>query len=190
MWRMPLNWADMAIVGRVARAHGKRGDVIVNSESDFAEARFRPEAVVYVLRDGAVVPLELTAARFHRGRPIVGIRGISTMEAAQGLAGTELRIPRERLQPLPPGRFYRHDLVGCVVRTRLGAEVGTVAAVEGGAEGSRLVVSGASGEVLIPLAAGICVDVDPGGRTIVVDPPDGLLELNDRTSRHRRAGDA
>jgi ribosomal 30S subunit maturation factor RimM len=43
---------------------------------------------------------------------------------------------------------------------------------------SHLVVEGAQGEVLIPLVADICPAVDPIARTIVVTPPEGLLELN------------
>jgi ribosomal 30S subunit maturation factor RimM len=44
-------------------------------------------------------------------------------------------------------------------------------------EQSRLVVTGARGELLIPMAEGICVRVDTAAKTIVVDPPDGLFEL-------------
>ena len=50
--------------------------------------------------------------------------------------------------------------------------------VEGDAAGSRLVVRGRNGEVLIPLAEGICVAVDVQGKRIVVEPPEGLLDLN------------
>jgi 16S rRNA processing protein RimM len=100
------------------------------------------------------------------------------MSAAEALAGAELRVSAETLRPLPGGSFYRHDLVGCLVETKQGARVGEVTSVEGDATGSRLVVRGRSGEILIPLAEGICVEVDVAAKKIVVDPPDGLMELN------------
>jgi 16S rRNA processing protein RimM len=94
------------------------------------------------------------------------------------LAGRELRVPLEWLAPLPAGTFYRHDLIGCRVDTRDGRTVGLVRDVEGTLTGSRLVVDGADGEVLIPLVAAICTEVDPAAKRIVVDPPEGLLEVN------------
>jgi 16S rRNA processing protein RimM len=173
-----VNWDDMALVGRIARAHGNRGQVIVNPETDFAEKRFRLGSEVFVERDGTVVPLTITGVRFHRARPILGLAGVETMNDAEALAGLELRVPASWLEPLPAGTWFQHELVGCRVETTRGEAVGLVERVEGGAGGSRLVVGGARGEVLVPLAGEICVVVDVAGRRIVVDPPDGLLDLN------------
>jgi 16S rRNA processing protein RimM len=173
------DWDDMAVVGRIARAHGNRGDVIVDPATDFPEERFKPGSVLHMRRGGgATESVAVDHVRFHRGRPILGLAGIDTMDAAEALAGVELRIDTEALQPLPPGAFYHHDLIDCVVQTADGGAIGRVTAVEGDAAGSRLVVQSKSGEVLIPLAEGICVSVDVGGKKIVVAPPDGLLDLN------------
>jgi 16S rRNA processing protein RimM len=168
----------MALVGRVARAHGIRGQVIVNVDTDFPETRFQPGAELFVERGGAAEALRLTSVRFQNGRPVIGIAGIDTMSDAEALAGLELRVPRDWLASLPAGTFYRHDLIGCRVVTSAGEDVGVVAEVEGELGTSRLVVHGHGREALIPLAAAICVAIDVGGKRIVVDPPDGLLELN------------
>jgi len=179
-----MNWADMALVGRIARAHGHRGQVIVNPETDFPEERFQSGAELFVERGGAIEPLTLTAVRFQRGRPVVGIAGIETMNDAQALSGLELRVPLETLRALPDGTFYRHDLIGCRVETRAGGAVGIVEDVEGGAGGSRLVVADANGrgEVLIPLVSEICTVIDPAAKRIVIDPPEGLLDANAKSS--------
>jgi 16S rRNA processing protein RimM len=172
-------WDAMAVVGRIARAHGLRGQVFVNLDTDFPEERFQPGAELYVERGGVVEPLTLTTVRFQNQRPVVGFAGIESIDAAARLAGLELRVPADRLSALPPGMFYRHDLVGCLVETRDGRQVGTVREVEGTINGSRLVVAGANGDVLIPLAVAICTAIDPGAKRIVIDPPAGLLELNE-----------
>ena len=164
----------MAVVGRIARAHGLKGQVIVNLETDFPEARFRPGATLFTA-GGAV---KLTTVRFQNGRPVIGIEGIETVNDAEALAGLELRVPVEELAALPVGTFYHHDLVGCAVVTGGGQQVGTVEGVEGTLGGSRLVVAGAKGEILIPLAADICRTIDVAGKRIVIEPPDGLLDLN------------
>jgi 16S rRNA processing protein RimM len=170
---------DLVLVGRVARAHGHRGEVIVNPETDFAAERFRPGQVLQVVRGAGIAPMEITAARFHQGRPVIALRGVETMNDAEALAGAELRVPEGALAALPADAFYRHDLVGCEVTTVEGERLGTVTAVEGPSTGSRLVVRGPRGEVLVPLAASICVAIDAPRRRIVVDPPEGLLELNE-----------
>jgi 16S rRNA processing protein RimM len=175
---MPAEWDDLAVVGRVARPHGTRGQVIVNVDTDFPRERFHPGAQLLVRRTVDIEPLTLTSVRFHRDRPIIGIAGIDTIEAAAGLAGLELRIPVDRLVKLPSGTFYRHDLVGCRVETPAGSAVGVVRAVEGAGAGSRLVVAADRGEILIPLAWEICTTIDPEAKRIVVDAPEGLLDLN------------
>jgi 16S rRNA processing protein RimM len=170
----------MAAVGRIARAHGIRGQVIVSLDTDFPEERFRPGAELFIERNGAVQALTLTSVRFHRDRPVVGIAGVETMSDAEALAGRELRVPVDRLVPLPAGTFYRHELIGCRVETSSGSVVGTVEKVEGTLSGSRLVVAAPRGEVLIPLVVEICITIDPAAKRIVVDPPEGLLEVNER----------
>jgi 16S rRNA processing protein RimM len=168
----------MAVVGRIARAHGNRGQVIVDPETDFPDERFKPGSIVYIREGEATRTLTIESVRFHRGRPILGLTGIETMDGAEALAGTELRVNTGALQPLPAGSFYHHDLVGCSVETSGGDLIGQVTAVEGSGNGSRLVVNGRGGEILIPLVEGICVEVDVTARKIVVEAPEGLLDLN------------
>jgi 16S rRNA processing protein RimM len=174
-------WNDCALVGRVARTHGNRGQVIVNPETDFVEERFQVGAELLARRGGRVDRVRVTAMRVHLGRPIIALDGVETMTDAEALAGVELRVPVAELAPLPGGMFYRHDLVGCRVETPGGLVVGDVTSVEGELGTSRLVVTGSFGDVLIPLAQAICVAIDIAARRIVIDPPEGLLELNRRT---------
>jgi 16S rRNA processing protein RimM len=181
---MSAKWSEMAAVGRIARAHGIRGQVIVNVHTDFPDERFQPGAELFIEQNGTVQALTLTSVRFQRDRPVIGIAGIDTMNDAEALAGQELRVPVDRLASLPEGTFYRHDLIGCRVETPAGHVVGTVEEVEGTLNGSRLVVAAERGQVLIPLVAAICTTIDPAGKRIVIDPPEGLLDVN--TTDHRR----
>ncbi len=167
---------DLLLVGRVARAHGNRGQVIVNLETDFPESRFTVGRILRVGPDGE--ERRIASVRFHQGRPVIALDGIETIDAAERLAGVELKVAASDAEPLPANTFYHHDLIGCAVRTRGGDEIGRVSRVEGPMERSQLVVATRRGEVMIPLVAPICVTVDPHARTIVIDPPHGLLDLN------------
>jgi 16S rRNA processing protein RimM len=175
---MAFEWDEMAVVGRIARPHGLAGTVIVDPETDFPQSRFAVGRTVYVREAARVVPLRIGGVRAHQGRLLVTFDDVGSLARASSLAGRELRVPVADLTPLPPGVYYRHDLVGCDVRTGEGELVGRVAAVEGPLEASRLVVRGPRGEVLVPLAASICVAFDLARRLIVIDAPEGLLELN------------
>jgi 16S rRNA processing protein RimM len=173
-----MDWDTMAVVGRIARPHGIRGQVIVNLETDFPDDRFTVGAELHVNRSGRVEALTIATVRFQHERPVIGFEGIDDMNTALELAGVELRVPIERLARLPDGTYYRHDLIGCTVETADGAVVGVVQDVEGTMAGSRLVLETPAGEALVPLVDEICRTVDPGAKRIVIAPPDGLLELN------------
>jgi len=171
------------VVGRIARAHGIRGQVIVNADTDFPGERFQEGAELFVERGGRVQPVRVRSVRFQHDRPVIGLEGIETMTDAEALAGLELRIPVDRLVALPAGTYYHHDLVGCRVETTDGWSIGVVTSVDAAMGGSRLVVDGGSrGEILIPLVAEICTTVDVGGKRIVIAVPDGLLDLNVRST--------
>ena len=166
---------ERIVVGRIARAHGNKGQVIVNAETDFPEERFAAGKKVFV---GAGERRTIVASRFHQGRPVIALEGIETMNDAEALAGAELTIDTDELMTLPRGTYYRHELVGCEVLDTEGRLIGEVAAVEGPLEMSRLVINAPHGEVLIPLVADICVEIDPAAKRIRIAAPEGLIELN------------
>lgn len=151
--------------------------MIVNPETDFVADRFSEGNVLIVEQAGRQTERRIAAVRFHQGRPIVALDGIETMNDAEALAGAELKMPASELPPLPAQTYYRHDLVGCEVRTKDGQTIGNVTDVEGTLERSRLVIARQGGEVMVPMVDAICISVDPVGKVIVVDPPEGLLDL-------------
>lgn len=169
---------DLILVGRVARSHGNKGQVIVNPDTDFPDERFRVGEVVLV--GAEATPRAIRSVRFQQGRPIIALEGIESMTEAEALAGVELKIPADGERRLPEGTFYHYELIGCEVRDTADRLIGPVRRVEGTLEMSRLVVDGARGEVLIPLVAAICRTIDVGARRIVIDPPEGLVDLNER----------
>src|SRR3977135_2331034 len=76
---MPAKWNEMAVVGRIARAPGLPGQVIVNLETDFPEERFQPGGELFIERNGVVETLRVTTVRFQHQRPVIGIDGGETM---------------------------------------------------------------------------------------------------------------
>jgi 16S rRNA processing protein RimM len=167
----------MITVGRIIRPHHNRGHVVVMPETDFPHDRFEVGSVLYRERDGQAERIVVSANRERDGRWVVGFEGIESINDAETLRGLELRVPADTVKPLDAGAFYVFDLVGCVVRTKDGQEVGPVERVDLTTGVPMLVVAG-DGEVLVPFSEAICTRIDPAAKVIDIDPPPGLIELN------------
>lgn len=172
-------WEELVLVGRLARTHGLRGHLFVNPETDFIDERFAPGSRLQLVREGIVQTVVVAELRMQGRRPVVRFEGIERIDDAEPLTGCELRVPETALQPLAPGEVYEYQLVGCTVETVSGDAVGHVRRVEGGTGSIRLVVDGPRGEVLVPFAQAICRVVDVAAKRVVIDPPVGLLDLNE-----------
>jgi 16S rRNA processing protein RimM len=172
----------MVTVGRIIRPHHNKGHVVMMPETDFPEDRFRVGSVLYRERDGQVEPIVVSACRENDGRWVVGFEGYESIDDAETLRGLHVRVPEGDVKPLEAGAFYVFDLVGCLVRTTAGQEVGPVERVDLATGVPMLVVAG-DGEVLVPFSEAICTRIDPGAKVIEIDPPPGLIELNRPTRR-------
>lgn len=171
---MIMNSDDLVLVGRVARPHGIRGQVVVNPETDFLQDRFKSGQILLVGPAEQPIERRIEDVRFHQGRPILTFGGVESIDDAERLAGLDVWLPQQSLAPLPERTYYRHDLIGCEVRDTADGLVGRVTAVEGTIDRSYLVIDG---DVMLPLVDGICLEVDMAARRIVVQPPEGLIDL-------------
>jgi 16S rRNA processing protein RimM len=173
---------DWITVALIVRARGNRGEVAAIGLSDRPE-RFEKLERAFLFGEKGVLPDQPTEVEEiweHRGQVIFKFRGIDSISAAETLRGVEVRIPMAERAPLEEGEYYHSDLVGCVVTDKASGEsIGTVAQVlEVGAAPLLEVKGQDGGEILVPLAKSICVEIDVKGRRIVAELPEGLKELN------------
>jgi 16S rRNA processing protein RimM len=176
-------WDDMVLVGVVVKVHGLRGEVMVRPETDYADQRFAVGARVWVRLGDTAREVTIDRSRMHQGRPLVGFAGIDSVEGAEALARAELKIPESAVMPLEDGAFYWYQLVGAPVETSDGTPIGPVLRVEPTGGAGILVVAGASGEIQVPLVRDMCPVLT--STRIVVEAPEGLLELNAPAERRR-----
>lgn len=168
-------------VGRIGRAHGLRGEVAVEVRTDDPEARFASGAVL-ATDPAAVGPLTVEASRWHSGRLLVTFCGVADRSAAEALRGAVLVVHDDNPALMPtladPDEFYDHQLIGLRAGTPTGAELGEVCDVVHLPGGDLLALRRSDGgEVLVPFVAAIVPTVDLAAGRVVVDPPDGLLDL-------------
>lgn len=169
---------DQRVVGRVVKAHGLRGELVVEPRTDNVDARFAPGTVLRVTsRHAAPGTLTVAAARHHSGRLLVTVDEVADREGADALRSALLTAEALAESPEDPDEFHDHQLEGLAVVLTDGTAVGTVTEVLHGAGGELLAVArpGAS-ELLVPFVSAIVPEVDLAGGRVVLDPPEGLLD--------------
>jgi 16S rRNA processing protein RimM len=161
-------WVTVALLGRT---RGNRGEITAYPLSSKPE-RFESLREVWLF--GAGEKYEVESTWFHDTTLIFKFRGVDTISDAEKLSGNEVRIPISERVALEPGEFFESDIVGCeVVDRRTGRSLGRVSAWQDGGGCGVLAV----GDLLIPFARSICVEIDPAERRIAVELPEGLEDL-------------
>jgi len=168
------------VVGRVVKAHGVTGEVVVEIRTDDPHTRFAPGTTLRGKppKGGPECDYVIDSVREHGGRLLVQLDGVLDRTAAESLRGTVFVVDSENLPPInDPDEFYDHQLEGLRVLTTEGRPVGTVAEVLHTAAGELLSVRSGDKEVLVPFVSAIVTSVSLPDQTIEIDPPEGLLEL-------------
>ena len=168
----------LIIIARAVRTRGLKGELVADVLTDFP-ARFADVVQLQgVAPDGTRQELELEEHWFQNNRVVLKFAGFDTQESANGLVGYEFGLPEDERVKLSEGEFYDWELEGCIVETEQGLRVGEVIAVmrTGGVE-LLLVKDNQSQEYLIPMTHAIVIKIDIQNKKILIDPPEGLLDL-------------
>jgi 16S rRNA processing protein RimM len=171
-------------VGRVVKAHGVGGELVVEIRTDDPAARFAPGNTLRAKpsRGGAERSCVIESVREHGGRLLVRLAGVTDRDGADALRGMVFVVDSEDLPDIDEAdTYYDHQLEGLRVHTTAGEQVGVVAEVLHTAAGELLAVRRDSGdgrrEVLVPFVTAIVTSVSLDEGTVEIDPPEGLLDL-------------
>ena len=175
---MDVSPDELIIVARAIRSRGLRGELVAELLTDFPERFEKVDTLVGVSPDGERKELELEDYWFQNNRVILKFKNYDSIESANTLVGFTVGVPESERVELAAGEFYEWQLSGCSVENTQGQTIGTVRGVmrTGGVE-LLVVDDAAQHEYLIPMAGDIVLNIDILGKKIVIDPPEGLLEL-------------
>ena len=168
--------SDWAVIAFIQTTHGRRGEVSADLLTDFPE-RFAPGLQVLVRVGERHRTLCVEEVRFHKGRVLLKFEGVDSITDAETLRGALVQVPRSERVPLPDGRVYVSDLIGCSVLEQ-GEVVGKVVGWEETGAVPLLRVESSGEELLIPFTPAICYLVDAVNKQILVHTPEGLRGLN------------
>jgi 16S rRNA processing protein RimM len=173
----PAGSDDLVVIARGVRTHGLKGEIVAELLTDFP-GRFEDlEELILVSPSGDRNVVQLEDSWFQKDRVVLKLAGCDDVDSAKQLAGYEFAVEESERVPLEEHEFYDWELEGCTVKVG-DKSIGQVRSVmrTGGTE--ILVITDDSGkEQLVPLAAEIVVEIDKAARVILIDPPDGLLDL-------------
>lgn len=168
---------ELVVIARAVKPRGLKGEIVAELLTDFPERFEDVEELVLVSPRGERKTGHLEDHWFQNDRVILKLAGYDDVETAKELVGFEFAVPEQDRVQLPADHYYDWELEGCTVKAG-DTNIGKVQSVikTGGTEILEIVDEDGK-ERLIPLVDSIVVEIDPAGKTIVVDPPEGLLDL-------------
>jgi 16S rRNA processing protein RimM len=168
---------QLLAVGRVARAHGVRGRILLVPYNEDSQELVRVGELW--LRTGSGEPRRFEVARAERAHLgyLVALRGVDDRDAAEALRGLEALVDRAALPAPEEDELYAADLIGMSVVDAQGVARGTVVEVETAGLQELLRVDSAGKIALVPF--GLVREVDEAARRIAIDAPEGLFELEE-----------
>jgi len=171
-------------VARIVKPQGRHGEVVADILTDFPERFENLSRAFLESKTGGSRAVEIENTWPHKGRIVLKFSGVDSIDQADLLRGLHVFIRREDRVALPEHHYYVWELEGCrVIRDLSGnaLEIGVVTGIDrtGGVDLLRVARAGNdSRELLIPLTQAICTRIDTADKTIVIDPPEDLLDLN------------
>jgi 16S rRNA processing protein RimM len=170
--------SELLVVGKVQRPHGLAGELSIEIVTAFPD-RFAPGARLVWRRGDVEKSVTLAAVRPHAGRLLMTFAGVTNVDAARELAGGDLCVAESEAFPAPEGFYYSHQIRGFRCEDRGGRLLGLAMGVEPTPGGPLLSVETPAGRTaLVPFVHAIVINVDPSARLIVLDPPEGLMDLH------------
>ena len=167
----------MFAVGYVHRPHGLNGEVSVEKLGD-SENLFEPGGLFVWVSGERRRDLKLSAGRAHGRRWLLSFEGISDVESARELSGGVLELAGGTLPEAPEDFYWSHEVRGWLCLDASGRTLGEVLDLGQTPAGPQLTLATPEGrEILVPFVRPIVVEVDRESRRVILDPPEGLLEL-------------
>lgn len=165
-------------VGEITGPHGVRGEVKLKSRLVGNLQLGEVSDVYLVLPGGEEIKKKLLNARCGPKGPLLAIEGVNNRDDAEKLRGTVVRVDAGLLPPEGEGEYYWLDIIGLKVVTADNEEIGEITRLMEGPGQDLLVVNREGREVMVPFVEPVVVRVDMEQGRVIIDPPDGLLDIN------------
>ena len=167
---------ELLEIGKIVNTHALKGEVKIQPWCDDAAIFFELKKV-YINSE----EYRILNARIHKNFVIVKFDGIDSIEKAQNLKNTIVKVEKKALGELPEGVYYICDLIGCRVETSFGIKLGIVEdVIKTGSNDVYVLNETKSGKpILIPVLKETILSVDIENKLIKVELLKGLVDENE-----------
>lgn len=161
-------------IGQIVNTHGLKGELKIYSYTDYPE---RFEEIQYFYMEENSEKFEIEKVKYHKGMPILKIKGIDSIESAEKYRGNNLFIDEENVRELDEDEYMIGDLIGLDVELMDGTVLGQVVNVLQYTANDIYVIHSSGGdEYLVPALKEFVPTIDLQKKLMVVKPVEGLLE--------------
>lgn len=164
-------------VGKIVNTHGIKGEVKVVRITDF-EDRFKKGQTLFLFLKGKEEPLTLTINnhRVHKGFDMLQFEGFTNINEVEHFKEGILKITADKQAPLDQHEFYFHEILGCIVKTTDGKELGKIEEILApGANDVWVIKNKGKKDILIPYIEDVVKDVDVENKIVTIELLEGLL---------------
>jgi 16S rRNA processing protein RimM len=167
---------DCFYFGKVIKTHGLDGELSIRIDADDPEA-YADIEFLFIERNKKLIPFYLTAFKLLENKAYIALEDINHIDEARKFVGAMLFLPLEYLPKLTGNKFYFHEVTGFMIVDKSFGEVGLINTVLEYPNQALFQVFFKEKEVLIPIQDEIILSVDRKGKTILIDAPEGLIDM-------------
>ncbi len=161
--------SKLIAIGRAVKPFGIKGEVKISPFTESFDA-FKNSAVLVFGES----PFKVSRIRIHKRAVLASLEGVDTPEEAKQLSGRLVKTEAKNLPPKEEDEYYWFELIGMRVSTTDGEDLGEITHITPTGANDVLHVTGARGEILLPMIDQVVVSVDAESNSMVVDPLEGL----------------
>ncbi|EKF54699.1 Ribosome maturation factor rimM [Galbibacter marinus] len=168
---------DCFYLGKIVKKYGFKGELLAKLDTDEPELYKDLESVFIALGDD-LVPFFIEKSSLHKSTLLrMRIEDVDDEAAADALLKSELYLPLVMLPKLSGNQFYFHEIIGYTMIDVEFGDVGEITAVNDSGAQPLFEVQKGDKQILIPISDEFIVRLDRTKREIVVQTPEGLIEL-------------
>ncbi|RKN86543.1 ribosome maturation factor RimM [Paenibacillus ginsengarvi] len=167
-------------VGKIVNTHGIRGELKVVSQTDFPEERFGKGSRLVLIdpnNEANEQRVSVQGSRSHKNVYILKLTGYDNINEVLPYKGWLIKVSDEDRKPLEKGEYYYNQIIGCLVVTDEGEELGSISEILAPGANHVWVVERAKGKpVLLPVIDDVVLDVDVEAKRVRVHLMEGLID--------------
>ncbi len=174
---MPMNLEDTFYLGKITRLHGYKGAMILFLDVDIPSQYYKIDGIFIEMGIKNLIPHFITRADARENQLIIELEGVRGEEEAARYINKAVYLPISLLPKLSGKQFYYHEVIGFAVEDQSYGPVGTIESITDHPTNPLFICKNGDREVLIPMNDSCLVEVDRASKRIIVNAPEGLIDL-------------